>query len=251
MSDPEIAILVPARLASVRFPEKLLHPIAGKPLILHTAERIAEQAPDIPLWFAVDSPRLAEPLEQAGFAAVLTDPDLPSGTDRLAAANESVGARHVINIQADEPEVSSEHIYRLRDMIIEDDCEMATLAWPFESEADFRNPARVKVVLSRAGQALYFSRAPIPFKRDDPDSWQPGYSFLHLGMYAYTQDFLATYSKLPSGKLEQLERLEQLRVLEQGLAIRVGTVNHAAHGIDTPEDAEAYARRHPTAIDPK
>lgn len=243
MSGPEVALLVPARLASVRFPEKLLHPIAGRPLILHTAERIAEQTPDIPLWFAVDSPRLAEPLSQAGFATVLTDPDLPSGTDRLAAANREVGAQHVINIQADEPEVRAEHILRLREMILSGDCDMATLAWPFQKEDDFRNPARVKVVLSASGHALYFSRAPIPFNRDGEDSWAPGQAFLHLGMYAYTNAFLTAYAGLPPGKLEQLERLEQLRALEHGYRIRVAVVNEAAHGIDTPADAEAYLRR--------
>lgn len=236
----DIAIIVPARLASVRFPRKLLFELKGKPLILWTAERLKAIAPDLPLVFAIDSEALREPLEDAGFSTIMTDPDLPSGTDRLAAANREVGASAVINVQADEPLVRQSQVDRLRGLITTEGVSMATLATPFETDAAFRRPSNVKVVIGADRRALYFSRAPIPFNRDTGGALASGACFHHLGLYAYTADFLQTYTRLPKGRLEQLEKLEQLRVLENGHAIHVGITDEPTVGIDTPDDVDSF-----------
>lgn len=241
------AIIVPARLASVRFPRKLLHEIRGKPLIIWVAERIAAQVPELPLYFAVDSDELLWVLTSRGFRGLLTSAGHASGTDRLAEANEHVGADFVINVQADEPLVTADQIELLAGLITRG-CPMATLATRFTRMEDFLNPNQVKVVVSRKGEALYFSRAPIPFVRDlngKPTSEflskQP--AFRHLGMYAYRSDFLVEFSKLPAGRLEEIERLEQLRALENNHAIAVGITDSPSVGVDTPEDAEEFERQ--------
>ncbi len=241
---PAFAVIVPCRLESTRFPRKLLHPIKGKPLVLWVAERILAEAPDLPLWFAVDHPLLAECLESAGFRAILTDADHPSGTDRLAEANRTVRASFVINVQADEPLVTGAQIRALAKMI-QGDAPMATLCTPFKTTDDFRNPNQVKVVRSETGRALYFSRAPIPYARDRSggadDAWvvaNPCYK--HLGLYAYRGDFLERFVRMPPGRLEQIEKLEQLRVLENGFPIALDVTDDPTIGVDTAEDAAKF-----------
>jgi 3-deoxy-manno-octulosonate cytidylyltransferase (CMP-KDO synthetase) len=241
---PTLAIIVPARLESTRFPRKLLHRIGGKPLLLHVAERIRDQTPELPLTFAVDHSSLQEVLEGSGFSAVMTRADHPSGSDRLAEANLAVGAAFVINVQADEPLISRAQILELG-RLIQTGVDMATFATPFRRAEDFFNPNQVKVVLDAQGRALYFSRAPIPFPRDQgrelgPDFFRQHPVLRHLGLYAYTRDFLSRFTRLPPGKLEQVEKLEQLRALENGYKIAVGLTDEATIGVDVPEDAEKY-----------
>ena len=248
MASPDIAIIVPARLASVRFPRKLLHPVKGVPLILWTARRIRQAAPGMPLHFAVAEQELADVLAGEGFSAILTDPELSSGTDRLAAANRAVGARHVINVQADEPLVSAKHIEALARMITGRNCAMATLGTPFRSEHDFRDPNRVKALRGIDGLALYFSRSPIPYPRDAKgqvtQEWlAAGHALLHLGLYAYTQDFLARFPTLPRGVLEEIEKLEQLRALENGYRIAIDITHESTVGVDTPSDVPLLEAR--------
>ena len=243
---PTTAIIVPGRLESTRFPRKLLHPIRKKPLLLWVAERIAAQAPEFPLYFAVDDPLLATPLRAAGFTAILTDPRHASGTDRLAEANRTVRADFVINVQADEPLVTGAQIRALA-ALIAGPAAMATLATPFQTAADFLNPNQVKVVLAGDGRALFFSRAPIPFARDragvPDDAWvRANPCFKHLGLYAYRAALLETFSSLPLGHHEQIEKLEQLRVLENGHSIAVGLTTDPTIGVDTPEDAAKFER---------
>jgi len=243
MLTPELAIIVPARLASQRFPRKLLHPVRGVPLVLWTARRIRAVAPQFPLFFAVAEQELADVLAADGFEAVLTDPALPSGTDRLAQANAKIGARHVVNVQADDPLVAASHIEALARMITGGSCAMATLGTPFASEADFRDPNRVKVVRARDGTALYFSRSPIPFPRDSrgevSSQWLASqHALLHLGLYAYTAEFLAQFPVLPHGILENIEKLEQLRALENGFRIAVDVTHERTVGIDAPGDVD-------------
>lgn len=238
---PAFAIIVPCRLESTRFPRKLLHQIKGKPLVLWVAERIADQAPDLPLWFAVDHPLLAECIEGAGFRAIMTDANHPSGTDRIAQANRQVRASFVINVQADEPLVTDRQIQALARMI-QGDCPMATLCTPFKRAEDFCNPNQVKAVISKTGRALYFSRAPIPYPRDlagkVDDAWVAANPcFKHLGLYAYRADFLDRFVALPPGKLEQIEKLEQLRVLGTGQPIAIEVTDDPSVGVDTAEDA--------------
>lgn len=237
------AIIVPCRLESTRFPRKLLHPIRGKPLLLWVAERIANQAPDLPLYFAVDDERLAAPLRAAGFTAIMTGVQHQSGTDRIAEANRQVQAERVINVQADEPLVSDRQIRALAALVA--DAPMATLATPFTTAEDFHNPNQVKVVFAANGRALYFSRSPLPYARDlqgrVDDAWvraQPCYR--HLGLYAYQAGLLEQFAGLPPGRFERIERLEQLRVLEHGHAIAVGVTDDPTIGVDTPEDAVRF-----------
>ena len=243
----QTAIIVPARLASSRFPRKLLHEIAGKPLLLHVADRIVREAPELPLHFAVDSEELGCVLAGAGYAYVMTSPDHPSGSDRIAEANETIGADYVVNVQADEPLVTGSQIRALAEAV-QREAPMATLAMRFENREGFFDPNQVKVVLDQRGRALYFSRAPIPFPRDEIDSLSEGWfaaqqCYRHLGLYAYRGDFLRTLTQMPPGNLEGIERLEQLRVLENGYSIAVALTGEKTIGIDTKEDAvrlEAY-----------
>ncbi|MDQ8205055.1 3-deoxy-manno-octulosonate cytidylyltransferase [Pelagicoccus sp. SDUM812003] len=239
------AIIAPARLASTRFPEKLLHPILGKPLILWVAERIKQQVPEAEAFFAVDDERLRSVVEKAGFRAIMTSKDHQSGTDRLAEANEQIGADIVVNVQADEPLVAASQIQALR-RFIEERAEMATLATPFKTRKDFLDPNQVKVVMGDQGDALYFSRSAIPHYRDGfatfDDQWvanSPVYR--HLGLYAYRAEFLKRFCQLPQGKLEAIEKLEQLRALENGVSIKVGLTDEPSIGIDTAEDAKNFA----------
>ena len=234
------SIIVPARLASTRFPRKLLFEVRGKPIILWTAERIRKVAPEFPLYFAVDDDALERCLSEAGFAVVRTRAEHPSGTDRLAEANADVGASVVINVQGDEPLVTGEQIRALA-AGLEGEAAIATLAVPFVRPQDFANSNQVKVVRDRKGYALYFSRSPIPFVRDTGGQVDAAWlaqnrCFRHLGLYAYKADFLSAFSSLEPGLLEHVEKLEQLRAMEYGYRIHVGIIDQATIGIDTPED---------------
>lgn len=241
---PAFAIIVPCRLESTRFPRKLLHLIRGKPLVVWVAERIAAQAPDYPLWFAVDHQLLAECLEGAGFRPIMTDSRHNSGTDRIAEANRTVRASYVLNVQADEPLVSAGQLQALA-RLIQGDSPMATLCTPFKRIVDFYNANQVKVVKTNDGRALYFSRSRMPYSRDlgltIDDAWvvaNPCYK--HLGLYAYRADFLEKFVALPPGQLEQIEKLEQLRALENGYSIAIDVTNDPTIGVDTPEDARKF-----------
>ncbi|MDX2110817.1 MAG: 3-deoxy-manno-octulosonate cytidylyltransferase [Verrucomicrobiota bacterium] len=247
MTPVPLAIIVPARLGSTRFPRKLLHPIHGRALILRTAERIRDQSPEYPLHFAVAEDELAQVLQAEGFSTVMTDPALPSGTDRLAAANLRIHATAVINVQADEPLVTRRQIHTLAELILTGRADMATLVTRFRTPAEFHNPNRVKAILAGDGRALYFSRAPIPYPRDLRGQATPQWlaeqqCYLHLGMYAYTAQFLRTFRTLAPGKLEQIEKLEQLRALENGFTILAGETDEPTQGVDTLEDADALER---------
>jgi len=234
----DCAIIVPARLESQRFPRKLLHPIQGQPLILWTAQRIQKEAPEFPLFFAVDGSELQKVLEENGYATVLTPPQLPSGTDRIALANRTVNASRIINVQADEPLVARSQIQALAQGCTQ--APMATMACPFPNKDDFFNPNRVKVITDHNGNALYFSRSPIPYHRDKPDVLPSPTPLLHLGLYSYQNDFLAKFSSLPQGNLERIEKLEQLRALENGFNIQVSLTQHPNIGIDTPRDIKSF-----------
>ena len=237
----KFVIIVPARLASTRFPQKLLYEVMGKPVILWTAERIRFEAPEFPLYFAVDSENLLKLLQNAGCQAIMTDPGHACGTDRIAEANRTLQAEYVINVQGDEPTVTGGQIRQLA-TLIERDVEMATLGTPLPSEEDYFNPNHVKLVCDANGHAIYFSRAPIPYFRDSHGSFDKSVAarcpvLIHLGLYAYRGDFLETFSKMPPGNLENIEKLEMLRVLERGYRIAVGISNDFLIEIDTLQQA--------------
>jgi 3-deoxy-manno-octulosonate cytidylyltransferase (CMP-KDO synthetase) len=240
----KLAIIVPCRLESTRFPRKLLHPIRGQPLLRWVAERIVAQVPELPLFFAVDDEQLRAPLAAKGFQTIMTSPAHASGTDRLAEANRTVQAERVINVQADEPLVTGAQIRTLV-QLISGDASMATLATPFQRAADFTNPNQVKVTFGRDGRALFFSRSPLPFARERggavDDAWvaaNPCHK--HLGLYAYHSQLLEKFPSLPPGRYEQIEKLEQLRLLEAGYDIRVGLTDEPSIGVDTLEDAVKF-----------
>jgi 3-deoxy-manno-octulosonate cytidylyltransferase (CMP-KDO synthetase) len=241
---PSTAIIVPCRLESTRFPRKLLHLIKGKPLLLWVAQRIAAEAPEFPLYFAVDHELLRDAVAPHGFRVIMTSPAHPSGTDRLAEANRAVRAERIVNVQADEPLVTGGQIRELA-RLVGGDAPMATLATPFRRVVDFYNPNQVKVVLRRDGRALYFSRSRMPFSRElgltIDDAWvasNPCYK--HLGLYAYQSALLEKLASLPPGRYEQIEKLEQLRVLENGYDIMVGLTEDPTVGVDTLEDARRF-----------
>jgi len=223
-----------------------LHAIKGKPLLLWVAERLAAQAPEFPLFFAVDDPLLADCVNAKGFQAIMTSVVHQSGTDRLAEANRTVKADWIINVQADEPLVTGGQIRQLAELLA-GPVAMATLATPFKTAADFANPNQVKVVVRRDGRALYFSRSPMPYARDlagkVDDSWVVAHPCRkHLGLYAYKAELVEQFARLPIGELERIEKLEQLRVLENGYDIAVGLTEDATIGVDTPEDAIKFEK---------
>lgn len=242
-----VAAIIPARYASTRFPGKPLANATGRYLIQHVYER-ASQAPSVDLCIvATDDERIAAAVRSFGGRAVMTRPDHASGTDRIAEVVRGLPAGEaeiVLNVQGDEPEIEPQALERLVARLrAAPDCPMATLACPFPADADPRDPNCVKVVHNAAGRALYFSRSPIPYPREEGEAAGAGCSLLHLGVYAYRRDFLLRLASWPPGRLERIERLEQLRVLENGCEIAVEVIERAFAGVDTPADYERFVAR--------
>jgi len=174
----------------------------------------------------------------------MTDSGHTSGTDRIAEANRKVRASYVLNVQADEPLVTAGQLQALA-RLIQGDSPMATLCTPFKRVVDFYNTNQVKVVMTNTGRALYFSRSRMPYSRDlgltIDDAWVAANPcFKHLGLYAYRADFLEKFVAMPSGQLEQIEKLEQLRALENGYSIAIDVTGDPTIGVDTPEDAKKF-----------
>jgi 3-deoxy-manno-octulosonate cytidylyltransferase (CMP-KDO synthetase) len=242
------AVVIPARYASTRLPGKPLLRATGKYLIQHVYERACQSGAELVV-VATDDRRILDAVHSFGGRAVLTRSDHPSGTDRVAEVARALDANVVINLQGDEPLIEPQTLDLLPQLLDQDsDADVATLAVPIRSLEQWQDPACVKVVRDQAGRALYFSRSPIPFVRDgQPDfAAQPPCFLQHLGLYAYRRTFLLGLAALPPAPLEQLEKLEQLRVLAAGRRIQVGIVEHAARGVDTPGDYERFveAYRH-------
>jgi 3-deoxy-manno-octulosonate cytidylyltransferase (CMP-KDO synthetase) len=259
-----VALILPARLASTRLPEKLLRVVAGKTLLEHTLARAREaQARSNGLisriLVAADDERLMAVARRAGADAVMTDPNHASGTDRIAEAAAPLREETIVNLQADEPELQPANVLKAIGAFRSDGCapsaSMGTLAVPITDEREFLKSSVVKVVVGSNGRALYFSRAPIPFDRDGSGSklWTDAqgrriYGLHHIGLYVYRRAFLLGYKTLPASRLEQLEKLEQLRALESGHPITVGIVESNPPGIDTPEDLAAFEARVAAAV---
>ncbi|MEP0847914.1 MAG: 3-deoxy-manno-octulosonate cytidylyltransferase [Phycisphaerae bacterium] len=242
-----VAAIIPARYASTRFPGKPLARQTGKFLIQHVCERVAAARRVDLCIVATDDERIADAVRSFGGRAVMTRADHASGTDRIAEVVRGLPAREaeiVLNVQGDEPEIEPAYLDRLVErMAAEPDCPMATLAAPLPSEADARDPNCVKVVLSDDQRALYFSRALIPYPREGIEAAGATGWLLHLGVYAYRREFLLQLAGWPVGRLERIERLEQLRVLERGRPIAVEVVPAAFAGIDTPEAYDQFMER--------
>lgn len=232
MSNKRTAVVIPARYASTRFPGKVLAQLAGKPMIQHVFERASASKADICL-IAADDQRVIDACKAFGATAIMTDPELPSGTDRIAAALKGVEADVVINVQGDEPLLPTEAINSLIDRMLQSDSpEMATIGVQGSRE-ELDNPNKVKLVKSNSGKALYFSRSMIPFLRTGGVD-MPVY--LHWGIYAYRRDVLEKFVNMPAGNLENCEKLEQLRALENDIDIQVLITDLESVGVDTPED---------------
>ncbi|HYD94060.1 MAG TPA: 3-deoxy-manno-octulosonate cytidylyltransferase [Noviherbaspirillum sp.] len=236
-------VIIPARLASTRLPNKPLADLGGKPMVVRVAERAA-QSGAASVVVATDHADILAACRAHGVSACITRADHPSGTDRIAEVAATMGLPAdavVVNVQGDEPLISPALIAGTA-ALIGDRVPMATAAHPIEAVADIFNPNVVKVVLDNAGRALYFSRATIPWHRDgfaaSKEALPPGYVPLrHIGLYAYSNAFLQAYPRLALSPLEQIEALEQLRVLWHGYPIAVHVTPEApAAGVDTPED---------------
>lgn len=245
---PVSQIVIPARLASTRLPEKLLLRETGKPVLQHTYESARSARRPTGVIVAVDSPRLQREVEAFGGCAVLTDPELPSGTDRIAVvARMQSDTDFFINVQGDEPEISGDAIDLVAQLLEErPEADVATLAAPIRDRERLEDPSCVKVVCDHAGKALYFSRSPIPHARswdDDMLKCDPPLFLQHIGIYGYSREFLLNLGNLPQSPHEQLERLEQLRFLQAGCHIVVGIISQPTQGIDTWNDYRAFVRR--------
>jgi len=229
--------IIPARYASTRFPGKPLVDIAGKPMVQHVYEQTMKVGVISRVIVATDDSRIADAVTGFGGDVVMTRPDHPSGTDRLAEVAAGINAELIVNVQGDEPLIDPVMIDQAVRPLLEDSAiEMGTLRSRIQDEADYLNPNIVKVVTDKDGFALYFSRSPIPFQREA--SFASGCFYKHVGLYVYRRDFLLQYPQLPETALEKSEKLEQLRALEYGHKIYVADTDCDSIGVDVPEDIE-------------
>jgi 3-deoxy-manno-octulosonate cytidylyltransferase (CMP-KDO synthetase) len=260
-------VVVPARRASTRLPDKMLLRETGKTLIEHTYQAALGARRPCGVLIATDDAEIRSEVERFGGRAIMTSPACASGTDRVAEAASGLSdAEIVVNLQGDEPEMASRAIDQVIELLEANPAAgMSTLACPLASRRSLVDPACVKVVFDRHGRAMYFSRSPIPFVRDEPafprsptgEEGAAGTSdappigadgeplfYQHLGIYAYRRNFLLRLAATPPCELELAEKLEQLRVLQMGETILVGVIDHSSSGIDTPTDyAQFVARR--------
>jgi 3-deoxy-manno-octulosonate cytidylyltransferase (CMP-KDO synthetase) len=225
--------VIPARLASTRLERKMLYPIAGKPLLAHVYRAVSACSLLAEVMIATDSDEIMALCDENGWKAAMTSATHKSGTERVHEISQSVKADVYVNVQGDEPLTRPEHLETLLELMKNDSVQVGTLKTR-ASQDDVRNPSAVKVVTDATGRALYFSRATIPFDRD---AVGPLY-YKHLGFYAYRKAALDRFVSLPESRLEKAERLEQLRFLENGIAIYVAETAYDSIGVDTREDAE-------------
>ena len=232
--------IIPARYASTRFPGKPLALLGGKPVIQHVYEKVAAVLEAA--YVATDDERIYDVVKSFGGQVVMTRTDHKSGTDRIEEAIEKIGGEWdvVVNVQGDEPFVAKNQLDTICHCFDDPTTQIATLGKPFESMEAVQNPNSPKIVVDNMGFAMYFSRSVIPYVRGkEMSSWLNHYPFLkHLGIYAYRKDVLRQVTQLPQSSLEIAESLEQLRWLQNGFKIKVGTTDVETVGIDTPQDLE-------------
>lgn len=243
----DFKVVIPARYASTRLPAKPLLDLGGKPMVVRVAERAAASGAS-EIQIATDHPEVAAAATAHGLSVLMTRPDHPSGTDRLAEVVERCAWADdtiVVNVQGDEPLIDPALIASTASQLAEHGADIATVGHPITEAADFFNPNIVKVVCRANGDALYFSRAPIPYARDQfaregggevlPENMP---ALRHVGLYAYRASFLRAYARLTPSAIEGFESLEQLRALWHGYRITVAVTDHLpAPGVDTHEDA--------------
>lgn len=237
-----IVVIIPARYASTRLPGKPLIPLRGKPMI----QRVYERAAQIPgvdrVLVATDDSRILETVQDFGGEACLTPGEIRNGSERVGFVARQLEAEIVVNLQGDEPLISTRAVGAAVQRLLEDSRTVAaTLGYPLKTEAEWRNPAVVKVITDANGNTLYFSRAPIPFHRDEEFSPLP-FLYRHIGVYVFRKSFLMEFLSWPEGTLEAREKLEQLRILERGYSLKLVEADTLSPGVDTPEDLEVVER---------
>src|SRR4030043_100315 len=246
----KISAVIPARYGSTRFEGKPLADILGKPMIQHVYEGVRQSKLIDEVIVATDDQRIAEAVKSFGGKAVMTSPTHFTGTDRVAEVAKKLKSEIIVNVQGDEPLIKGNIIDKaIRPLLTEDTLQLSTLMTRIEEVRDWRNPHIVKVVVDQKNYALYFSRSPIPFPRDlhigrlesNPFGTSrplPKRVFKHIGLYVFRRKFLLHFSKMKPTPLEKLEKLEQLRALENGSRINTTPVNYEPLSVDTPEDLQ-------------
>jgi 3-deoxy-manno-octulosonate cytidylyltransferase (CMP-KDO synthetase) len=240
----KILVCIPARYGSTRFSGKVLAKDTGKFLIQHTYERACLAKLPERVIIAADDQRIADAAKSFGAECILTSTEHKSGTDRIAEAVADIDADIVVNLQADEPEIEPDNIDCVARLLIDNpDYPMATLAAEMQTKEQIADPNIVKVVIDSDNRAVSFSRASIPYNivKSGEDAQL---HLRHIGIYAYRKDFLQKFTALPQTPLERMEKLEQLRAIENDIAIIVGKVNHTTEGIDTPQQYEEFVKRY-------
>ena len=236
-------VVIPARWGSKRFPGKPLAQIAGKPLIQHVYENSKGASLVSEVMVGTDHEGIFNAVSGFGGKAVMTSPDHPSGTDRVAEVASKTDYDIIVNVQGDEPIMRPDIIDSAIRLLEDERASIGTLASRIEDRKDIPDPNVVKVVFDRDGFALYFSRAPIPYHRGGWDKLEAagtsgGKLYRHIGIYSYRRDVLMKLQAMAPTELEKTEKLEQLRALENGLRIKVDVTEYESHGVDTPDDLE-------------
>jgi len=241
----KVIAVIPARLRSTRFADKVLAKDTGKFLIQHTYERACLAKLPQKVIIAADDEKVAAAAKTFGAECVLTSPDHQSGTDRIAEAVADMDVEIIVNLQGDEPEIDPANIDYLAKMLMDNpDCPMATLAAEFQTVEQVSDPNIVKAIIGCNNKAIYFSRWPIPYDREKSGVGDVKQYLRHIGIYAYRKKFLLEITTLPQTPLEKTEKLEQLRAIENGYSILVGKVKHTCDGIDTPEQYAEFVNRY-------
>jgi 3-deoxy-manno-octulosonate cytidylyltransferase (CMP-KDO synthetase) len=229
----KIIAMIPARYEASRFPGKLLKILEGKSIIARTYEAVVDSKLFDEVYVVTDHVRIQLEIESIGGNVIMSKKLHESGTDRIAEAVEHLPCDIVVNVQGDEPFISSEALQKVIDLFINDEVQIASLMMPISDKEKILNPNCVKVVVDKQHKALYFSRSPIPFQREKTEHVQ---YFQHIGIYGFKKETLLHITKLPQSPLEKIEKLENLRMLENGLEIFLDTVQQVGIAIDTPED---------------
>lgn len=231
--EKKTVAIIPARYAATRFPAKLMQLLCDKPVIAHTYEAAKNSGLFDDVIVVTDSGAIFKEIVERGGKAMMSVKEHESGTDRIAEAVRKMDVDIIVNVQGDEPFIQKEPLEKLVRLFDNDAVEVASLMRRFENNADAQNPNMVKVVTNKNGKALYFSRSPIPYQRDA--NFTATY-FLHVGVYAFTKAALLAFTTWPQSVLEQTEKLEQLRFLENGVDIYMAETDYKNIAIDTPED---------------
>lgn len=235
--------MIPARYGATRFPAKLMQDLCGKPVIVHTYERVVDTRLFDEVYVVTDDDRIEKVIREVGGKVIRSKKEHNSGSDRLAEASRDLDVDIIVNVQGDEPFTDKENLQKVIDIFAKDltkSIAVASLMERITDPDDIANPNNVKVVVNKFGEALYFSRNIIPFPRD-PNTKVSYYK--HIGIYAYRKEALQQFTELPPSLLEETEKLEQLRYLENGFKIRLALTDIPTIGIDTPEDLERARKR--------